>query len=312
MIAAALALALFALVLAWPAPLLLARARWPLRAPASALALWQAMALAGALAMIGSLLVFGLGPYGGDLVRGILAFLEHLAGGSAPAGAALVHFLCVSAAVILTGHLLLNLVMTLAQVERARRRHADLLALLSQPHPDRPMTRMLDVDAPVAYCLPGAVRSITVLSNGLASRLTALQLRGVVEHERTHARQRHHLVLIAFRAWRAALPWLPTATLAYRTVALLVELLADDRARTVVTDADLRASIELVATGHLFGRAEQTDPTSSTSAWTTTARIERLGTARSRLSRGAQGAALAVAVALLAVPTLLLMHSVVG
>lgn len=306
MIAAALALALLALVLAWPAPLLLARARWPLRAPASALALWQAIALAGALAMIGALLVFGLTPYGNDLVRGSLAFVENLVAGSVAEGATFVHLFSISAAAMLGGHLLLNLAITVAQVERARRRHGDLLALLSQPHPDRPMTRMLDVDAPIAYCLPGTVRSITVLSNGLVSRLSAPQLRGVVEHERTHARQRHHLVLIAFRAWRAALPWLPTASLAYRAVALLVELLADDRARAVVTDAQLQGSIELVATGHLFGQAEQPDPASSMSAWTTTARIERLRTGDSRLSGGAQCAVLAVAAALLAVPTLLL------
>src|SRR5690606_22851135 len=110
MIAAAGALALFAVVLAWPAPALLARARWPLRAPGTALLAWQSIALAGALAMLGALLVFGLAPYGDDLVSGLAAFVDGLRAGSVPAAATFPHLFSVSAAVLLGGHLLLNLV----------------------------------------------------------------------------------------------------------------------------------------------------------------------------------------------------------
>lgn len=312
MIAAAGALALFAVVLAWPAPALLARARWPLRAPGTALLAWQSIALAGALAMLGALLVFGLAPYGDDLVSGLAAFVDGLRAGSVPAAATFPHLFSVSAAVLLGGHLLLNLVMTIAHVERARRRHADLLGLLSQPHPQQPRTRMLDAEAPIAYCLPGTVRSITVLSHGLVSRLTPAQLQGVIAHERTHARQRHHLVLIAFRAWRVALPWLPTARRAYRAVALLVELLADDSARAVSTDEELRTSIELVASGHLFGQAEQPDPGTSMTAWTTQARIERLEHGAPALPITAKALVALGAVALLAVPTLMLLRPALG
>src|SRR5699024_7155106 len=46
-------------ILAWPAPVLLARARWPMHAPAPALLLWQAIGLAGGGSMIGARALLG-------------------------------------------------------------------------------------------------------------------------------------------------------------------------------------------------------------------------------------------------------------
>lgn len=307
MLLASGALALFALVLAWPAPLLLAAARWPMRAPATALLLWQAIALAGGLSMIGSLLVFGLAPFGNDLVRGLLGFGAHLLAGELPPGASFPQLFALSGAVLLGIHLLLNLVMTVYRTERARRRHADLLALLSSPYPQHPRTRLLESEAPVAYCLPGTVRSITVLSDGLVARLQPNQLQAVIEHERTHARQRHHLVLIAFRAWRSALPWFPVTRLAYRAVALLIELLADDHARRVTTDRELRETIELVARGHLFAETPEAALPEDALAWSTAARVARLDGDDTPLPFVAQGLVVSASAALLAVPTVLLL-----
>lgn len=306
MVATSGALALLALLLAWPVPVLLAGARWPLRAPATALLLWQSIALAGALSMIGAPLVYGLAPFGGDLVHGLLALGAHAVAGTLPPTASVVHLFALSFAVLLGVHLLLNLVMTMVRTERARRRHADLLALLSSPHPEHPRTRLLESEAPVAYCLPGTVRSITVLSDGLVARLTEVQLQAVIEHERTHARQRHHLVLVAFRAWRAALPWFPVTKLSYRTVALLIELLADDQARRVASDHELRETIELVARGHLFAETPEAALPADAQAWSTTARVERLDQELTPLPPAAQGVVVSASVALLAVPTVLL------
>ena len=74
----------------------------------------------------------------------------------------------------------------------------------------------MHVTAPVAYCLPGPLRSITVFSAGLLELLEPDELEAVVAHERAHVEQRHDIVLIAFRAWYASLPWFPIAYRAQR------------------------------------------------------------------------------------------------
>lgn len=247
MLLAAGLLALLALALAWPVPVLLAASRWPARSPALGLLAWSAIALAGGLSMIGALATFGLAPYGDDLVRGLIGFTGHLAAGTLPAAAHFWQLFALSGAILLGVHLLLNLALTAVRTERARRRHASLLALLSAPHPELERTRLLDSPAPFAYCLPGAIRSLTVLSAGLVEVLSPVQLAAVIEHERAHAQQRHHLVLVAFQAWRAALPWFPVARLSMRSVALLTEFLADDRARRRIGLQPLGEAIGIVA-----------------------------------------------------------------
>jgi Zn-dependent protease with chaperone function len=201
-----------AVILAWPVPVLLARARWTLRMPAVAMLCWQAVAVAGGLSMIGAL-----------------------------------WFVSVGAAVLLALHLLLNLGLTAAGTARQRRRHRQLVELLSTPMPDRPGMRLIENEAPVAYCLPGAPRSVTVLSDGLLRLLSEDELAAVVAHERAHVTQHHHIVLMAFKAWRTALPWFPIASRAEDAVALLVELLADDDARQVVPDRVLASAVVAVA-----------------------------------------------------------------
>jgi Zn-dependent protease with chaperone function len=234
--ATAIALGVVAIALAWPVPVLLGRARWPQRSPAAALIVWQAIAVAGGLSMIGALAVFGLAPYGEDLGRALAGVNETLHPWN---------LLALSAAVLLTAHLFVNLIATVVRSERDRRRHANLVLLLSTPSGVN--TRLIDSPSPVAYCLPGAFRSITVYSQGLVELLSADELRAVIEHEKAHVAQRHDVVLIAFKAWRASLPWFPIAYRAQREVGLLIEMLADDRARRTVDDAVLARAIALVA-----------------------------------------------------------------
>lgn len=299
------ALALLALALAWPIPLWLSAARWPERSPGLALVLWQSIALAGGLSMIGALLTYGLLPFSSDLVHGLVTFGGAALDGSAAERAGLLHLAALFGAALLGAHLLLNLALTIVRTVRDRRRHRRLLELLGTPDPELPATRILDSALPVAYCLPGGAGSVTVFSAGLVSLLSRDELHAVTEHERAHLTQRHDLVLVAFRAWHASLPWFPVAYRAEREVGLLIEMLADDHARAQVDDATLARAIALVgdAGGQSgiasAGAVEELRPTSI-------ARITRLTTDRA-LPRGLQALVVASAVALLVVPTALLL-----
>lgn len=312
------ALATLALALAWPMPIALAAADWPSRAPAVALVAWQSVALAGGLSMIGALLTFGLQTFDGSLVQGLAALSRHLTAGTLPDGTSFVNAFALSGAILLGVHLLLNLGLAFVRDERSRRRHRQLVELLSAPLPERPGTRLLDHEAPVAYCLPGTTKSITVLSAGLVAILDEQELRAVIAHEQAHATQRHHLVLLAFRAWRRSLPWFPIATRAQDAVAVLVEMLADDQARHVVPDETLATAIATVAVGidgrlsdgrhdavNAIGMTPQLDALAASSP-SAIIRIDRLMAPRGPLPIVARVLIIAGAVALLAVPTALL------
>lgn len=242
MLETAVALTVIAVLLAWPVPVLLARASWVSRAPATALVAWQAIALAGGLAMIGAPLSLAVAGYGDDLVRGLAGLIRAIVAGRAPASATVLLMVAALLGLWLVGHL----IVTLAQVARQRRRHAVLLQLLSSAHPTRAGARVIEGSAPVAYCLPRGAGSATVLSRGLLDLLDAAELDAVVHHEDAHVRQRHDILLVAFRAWHSALPRFPVAALAEDRVAELVEMLADDRARRSVPDAVLARAIERV------------------------------------------------------------------
>lgn len=296
---APLALALLAVALAWPVPVLLARASWPSRSPAAALVLWQAIALAGGLSMIGSLLTFGLAPFGPDLLTAtvnlVTGEVDRIESWNA---------LALCGAALLTGHLLLNLVLTVVRSERQRRRHAQLVRLLSSPLESG--ARLLDSPAPVAYCLPGALSSITVVSAGLMDLLDDGEMRAVIEHEKAHVTQRHDVVLVLFRAWYASLPWFPIAFRAQREVGLLVEMLADDTARRTVRDGVLARAIVLVGAGQDRPVAEP-----GAAEWGGEASVTELGARLARLERqplprAVESLVVAAAVLLLAVPTVLL------
>lgn len=247
MLTVAVLLGGFALLLAWPIPLVLSRAAWPTRSPAIALALWQAIALGGGLSMIGCLLVFGASP-AGSLLGAARALLPHLFTGPIPPVFGVVHLAALTLAAGLALHLALNLALTAVRAERERRRQHQLIDLLSDPMPGQPRTRVLAHPVPLAYCVPG-IRTATVLTDGLIDALDDAELRAVIAHERAHLDQLHHLVLSRFRAWHSALPWFPIANRAERSVALLAEMLADDHARRESDDEALRRAMLQVGSG---------------------------------------------------------------
>jgi Zn-dependent protease with chaperone function len=300
MLLASLALAVFAVLLAWPIPVLLGHASWTAHAPVTALLLWQAIALAGGLSMIGALLTFGLYPFGDRFVESVLGL-----GGAAVSGrlgdVPLLGALALCGALLLTLHLLLNLGYTAIQIQRQRRRHRQLVELLSTPHRELKNTRLLETSVPLAYCLPGSHNPITVFSAGLVAALTPDELSAVLEHERAHLTQKHYLVLLAFVAWHRSLPWFPIARQARHEVALLVEMLADDHARQTVSDQVLASAIT---------RVRASDPTASQSFDPydrhLSARVQRL-TDPVPVNNSLRVAVSLGTIALIAVPTTLLL-----
>jgi len=291
MLAASLALGALAVLLAWPVPIALGRAAWPRRSPAVALLLWQCIAIAGGLSMIGALLTAGLAPFGDDLVGSSIGFLGQRG------TAQLWHVFALFAALLLTIYLLSNLVATVVSSERQRHRHADLVSLLSSPL--APGARLIDSPTPVAYCLPGALSSVTVFSAGLIEMLAPDELQAVIEHERAHVVQRHDIVLVAFRAWYASLPRFPIADLAQREVGLLIEMLADDRARRTIDPHVLARAIAIVGAA-----AGEPQTAGASSVAELSDRITRLELPPLSLVR--EALVVGAAAALLGVPTVLL------
>lgn len=121
------------------------------------------------------------------------------------------------------------LVAAIVAVLRARNRQRVLLGLLAHGDPKVPGALVVDHPAAAAYCVPG-LRSAIVISAGTLELLDQAELAAVLAHERAHLRARHDLVLLPFTALLRAFRWSAVAREANREVALLVEMLADDRA----------------------------------------------------------------------------------
>jgi Zn-dependent protease with chaperone function len=239
-------LALLVLVL----PRRLAAASWPPRSPALGLVLWQACGLAAGLVAIELALTVALSPAGDDHVAAVRALLD---GGIA--GLPWWSLVAGALGLLVLLRLLAALLVSTARVLLARRRHRALVDLVATRNPLLRGTRVVDHDIPVAYCLPG-LRSRLVLSRGVLAVLSEDELRAVLAHEQAHLDQRHDLVVLPFVALVASFPRLPAVRTARQAVALLVEMLADDRAvrrhdRSALARALWRVSSAQVPAGGL-------------------------------------------------------------
>jgi Zn-dependent protease with chaperone function len=303
--ATAASLAVLAALLAWPVPALLGRAAWPRRDPLVALICWQAIGLAGGLSIIGALLVHGLAPWGHSLPEAAWAALTSRPAQQAVRGD---HWVTLTLAAVLASELVGVLVLSGVRTARARRRHRDLLELVVQPAADLPDTRLLEHPAPVAFCIPGA-RPLLVLSSGMVAELDDDQLAAVVAHERAHLREHHHLLLLPFVAWEAALPVLPAAGRAHAAVRELVEMRADDVALTALSGPAARRTLAraIVAAAEGAGGAGIPDGALAVTGSATGARVVRLLDPPRPLPAVARGAALVCAGLLLLLPTALLL-----
>ena len=139
-------------------------------------------------------------------------------------------FVSLLAGILLLALLCWILVAAVTTVLRARHRQRTLLGLLAHDDPKVPGALVVDYPAAAAYCVPG-LRSAIVISAGALDLLDQAELAAVLAHERAHLRARHDLVLLPFTALLRAFRWAAIARDANRDVALLVEMMADDRAR---------------------------------------------------------------------------------
>jgi Zn-dependent protease with chaperone function len=133
------------------------------------------------------------------------------------------------AAVVLVARLASVFTASAVRTLRARHRNRVLVDLVATRNPLLPGTRVVDHDVPLAYCLPG-LRPRVVLSRGVLDLLREDEVRAVLAHEDAHVVQRHDLVVLPFAAFGATFPRLRPVRTASEQVALLVEMLADDRA----------------------------------------------------------------------------------
>jgi Zn-dependent protease with chaperone function len=303
--ATAASLAVLAALLAWPVPALLGRAAWPRRDPLVALVCWQAIGLAGGLSIVGALLVHGLAPWGHSLPQALGAVLTARPAGEAVRGD---HWVALTLAGVLASELVGVLALSGFRTARTRRRHRELLELVVRPAADLPDTRLLEHPAPVAFCIPGA-RPLLVLSSGMVAELDGDQLAAVVAHERAHLREHHHLLLLPFVAWEAALPVLPAAARAHAAVRDLVEMRADDVALRSLSGATPRRTLAqaIVAAAEGTGGVALPGGALAVAGGELRARVVRLLEPPSPLPALARWAALAAAGLLLLLPTALLL-----
>jgi len=229
----ALLLGALGLTLSLVVPGILARARWPDRAPAGAVALWQAITLAAVLSALG-------------VVLAAPEELTRAAGSGRPVTvAALIGALAVAALIIL--RLLFSLVGVSRRARARRARHrmlVDLLDRAEQHHEFGPQhLRVLDGALPLAYCVPGRDPRV-VLSGGVLQVLDREQVDAVVAHEQTHLRHRHDVVMESFTAFYQAVPRPLRSRQPLDAVHLLLEMVADDGATRHSGPAPLRAALE--------------------------------------------------------------------
>lgn len=294
----ALAFTVMALVLSGPVPAMLARASWPFRAPRAAIVLWQAIALAAVLSAFSAGIaiasrLFAPGPDG----RPTATITSEIGVLGWPLWTA---YVVVFALTLVVGARLAASVLQVAIATRRRRAHhrmvVDLVGKSRRwAHAQAgDGLRILDVDQPLAYCLPG-VRSRVVVSEGTLKTLADNEIAAILSHERAHLRARHDLVLEMFTAVHAAFPRFVRSGSALEAVRTLIEMLADDAAVRTAGPTPLARALVACAAGHA--------PSGALAAGgpTTVLRVRRLGGAGNSIALAA--AAYLAAAAVLVLPT---------
>lgn len=105
---------------------------------------------------------------------------------------------------------------------------------------------VLPVDHPEAYSA-GVLRPQVVVSRGLVEALDHEERRAVFLHEEGHVRGRHHMVLAAARAIRAALAPLPAARTALDVLEQAAEEAADEYAASALDGTTVASSLSKAA-----------------------------------------------------------------
>jgi Peptidase family M48 len=298
---AALCLSAYAWLLLTTGASLLARARWPDRAPRLAIAAWLALngSAIGSVILVGVALVVPTARVSGHLadllatcVHSLRARYAH-PGGATLTGAGAALTLAVATRVCWCA------ARALAAAWRAAQQHCRQLRAVGRAD-QRLGAVVVDYNEPAAYCLPGARRPI-VLTTAAIDALDEAQLTAVLAHERAHQRGRHHLLVLIAGSLAAAFPRVPAFRHGHDQVMRLAELLADDAAaktspRLTVAEALLALSAPTVAAPLALGAGGSTTGT----------RIKRLLRTSAPLSRPREMAGMVTLTAMIVFPFLAL------
>ncbi|MDH6522247.1 M56 family metallopeptidase [Streptomyces sp. SAI-090] len=225
---AAPALVGYTAAVGFAAPRLLLRSGWPHRAPALAAAVWHALALSFSIGA--ALSAYSLAMPAEHLHAGLMGLL-HTCGlnvGTGQPDPDTADRLAVGVPAAVGIALVASLTFHVVRARRARTQHREAVDLVGR-HSSRMCATVLPYDVPAAYCLPGRHPRV-VISDAAVRKLTPEQLGAVLEHEQAHIAGRHHLVLAAMEAFHSVFRWVPLARHAREQTALLLEMIADDRA----------------------------------------------------------------------------------
>lgn len=225
---AAPALMGYAVAIGYVAPQAMLRSSWPHRAPALAASVWHALAVSFAMSV--ALAAYQLASPTEHLHAGLVGILHScgvvLSMGTGDPNTADLMAIALPVAVLLA--LLLSFAFHVARGRRARSRHRNVLDMVGR-HCGQLHATVIEHASPAAYCLPGR-RSRIVVSEGAVQLLSTDQLDAVLEHERAHVVGRHHLVFAAAEAFTTVFGRVPLARHAKEQTAILLEMIADDRA----------------------------------------------------------------------------------
>jgi hypothetical protein len=232
-VAPALGLLVYAGLLLLGAAPVLARARWPERAPRLGITTWLTLTGSAVASVVlgGLALLVPTVPVSADLARLLAACEMALQARYAHPGAALAGAGAVLALAV-TGRVAWCMARALTTASLARRRHRDELALAGRTDArlgcrDRrsPRTRRV---VPAWARPPGRAH----LRGGPA--FDGAQLAAIMAHERGHQRGRHHLLVCVADSLAAAFPQARAFGVAHEQVARLAEMVADDAAVSAV------------------------------------------------------------------------------
>lgn len=223
----AVVLGMVALVLLGPAGLLIDAGKWQLRAPRAAIVLWQATGLAGALALMGAGLAVTTASYHLSLAQALVRMAGDARQGRPLTGLGVYGALGLELATDIGIVLAVGLVLTSKRLLVARSRHRRLLDLVSTSTDRAPDALVLDDPRSTAYCVPG-FRPRLVVSAGAVEALSDDELSAVMNHEHAHANGHHDIALFPFLSLACLLEWVPYVRRSRHSVAMLLEMAADD------------------------------------------------------------------------------------
>lgn len=301
---AAPALLGYAATVGFLAPRLMLRSAWPHRAPALAVAVWHGLTISFTIAL--ALAAYHLAVPTEHLHAGLVGLLHSCGLGSGSAAPSvdtadgLAIALPASVGLLLLGFFAFEVL----RARRDRSRHRRLLDVVGR-RSTRLRATVLEHDLPAAYCLPGHSPRI-VVSAGALRLLSAEQLDAVLEHERAHVAGRHHLPRAAAEAFARLFRRLPLARHTKEQTAILLEMIADDKALR-------RHPREVLATA-MYEMAAGATPAGAFAVGGPTAlvRLQRVLAPQRRPNMALRGSAAAAALMVPLIPLLVGCTPVVG